>query len=169
MNKTKSADYFNAAIDMIGINPFVFVPELILKDLFSEFGKDKGPIPVKGTINGKVYQQTLVKFAGEWRLYINTKMLPKSPERIGELIEVGIELDFSDRTIQPHPKLVQALQDHPKANAIFESLAPSLQNEIVRYIANLKTEASVDRNVEKAIGFLLGKERFIGRDGLKTE
>lgn len=169
MDKAKSEVYFNASIDIIGINPFVFVPEPILNDLFSEFGKDKGPIPVKGTINGKAYQQTLVKFAGEWRLYINTKMLPKSPERIGEKIEVSIGLDFSDRTIHPHPKLEQALQDNPKANAVFERLAPSLQNEIVRYIANLKTETSVERNVEKAIGFLLGKERFIGRDGLKTE
>lgn len=158
---------FDAKIEIIGMNPFVFVPGPVLADLFREFGRDKGPVPVKGTINGKPYQQTLVRYAGEWRLYINTKMLPKSPERIGEKIKIGIELDLSDRTIQPHPKLVQALKENPQANVIFESLAPSLQHEIVRYIANLKTEASVDRNVIKAIDFLLGKERFIGRDGLK--
>lgn len=169
MNKPGNAVSFNAQLDIIGINPFVFVPEPILNNLFREFGKDKGPIPVKGTINGKAYQQTLVKFAGEWRLYINTKMLPKSPEKIGERIEASIELDFSDRTIHPHPKLVQALKDNPEANTVFESLVPSLQNEIVRYITNLKTEASVEKNVLKAINFLLGKERFIGRDGLKTE
>jgi hypothetical protein len=169
MDKTKNTASFNAAIDIIGINPFVFVPDPILKELFREFGKDKGPIPVKGTINGKAYQQTLVRFAGEWRLYINTKMLSKSPERIGEQVEVSIEPDFSDRTIHPHPKLVQALKDNSRANTVFESLAPSLQNEIVRYIANLKTEASVDKNVLKAINFLLGKERFIGRDGVKTK
>lgn len=158
---------FDAKIEIIGMNPFVFVPDSVLADLFREFGKDKGPVPVKGTINGNPYQQTLVRYAGEWRLYINTKMLPKSPERIGEKIEIGIELDLSDRTIHPHPKLIQALKENSRANAVYESLAPSLQNEIVRYIANLKTEASVDRNVIKAIDFLLGKERFIGRDGLK--
>ncbi len=169
MGKVKESASFNAVIDIIGINPFVLVPETILKDLFNEFGKDKGPIPVKGTINGKTYQQTLVRFAGEWRLYINTKMLPKSPERIGEKVEISIEIDPSDRTIQPHPSLVRALKENEQANAVFESLAPSLQNEIVRYIANLKTEASVERNVIKAINFLLGKERFIGRNGLKGE
>lgn len=169
MSKAKNTASFTAVIDIIGINPFVFVPEPILNKLFEESGKDKGPIPVNGTINGKAYQQTLVRFAGEWRLYINTKMLSKSPERIGEQVEVSIEPDFSDRTIHPHPKLTQALNDNPKANTVFESLAPSLQNEIVRYIANLKTEASVDKNVLKAINFLLGKERFIGRDGVKTK
>lgn len=167
MSKVKETASFSAVIGIIGINPFVFVPETILTDLFSEFGKDKGPIPVKGTINGKAYQQTLVRYAGDWRLYINTKMLPKSPERIGEKVEVNIEVDFSDRTIHPHPKLSEALKENKQANAVFENLAPSLQNEIVRYIANLKTEASIERNVDKAIGFLLGKERFIGRDGLK--
>jgi hypothetical protein len=167
MDKIKNAASFHAVIEIIGINPFVFIPEPVLNDLFRESGKDKGPIPVKGAINGKAYQQTLVRFAGEWRLYINTKMLPKSPKRIGETVEVSIETDPSDRSIHPHPKLLQALEANPEANKIFESLIPSLQNEIVRYIANLKTETSVEKNVVKAIGFLLGKERFIGRDGIK--
>nr|WP_294859791.1 YdeI/OmpD-associated family protein [uncultured Fluviicola sp.] len=158
---------FKARIEIIGINPFVFVPKPILEELFLEYGKDRGPIPIKGTINGTFYKQTLVRFSGEWRLYINTIMLPKSPTRIGEEVEITIAIDSSDRTIHPHPKLVSALKENPKANEIFVSLAPSLQNEIVRYIANLKTEASVDKNVIKAIGFLLGKERFIGRNGLK--
>ncbi|MGV3611309.1 MAG: YdeI/OmpD-associated family protein [Fluviicola sp.] len=165
MEKEKTS--FTAQIDIIGINPFVFVPEPILSKLLEESGKEKGPIPVKGTINGQAYQQTLVRFAGEWRLYINTKMLPKSPERIRETVEISIEIDSSDRTIDPHPKLLEALKANPEANKIFENLIPSLQNEIVRYIANLKTEASVEKNVVKAIDFLLGKQRFIGRDGIK--
>ena len=158
---------FEAKIEIIGINPFVFVPDAILQIIFQQAGKDKGSIPIKGTINNHPYKQTLVRYSGKWRLYINTIMLPKSPARIGEEVEISIEIDSSDRTIHPHSKLVQALKENPKANEVFVSLAPSLQNEIVRYIANLKTEASVDRNVIKAIGFLLGKERFIGRDGLK--
>lgn len=160
---------FIAKLDIIGINPFVYVPKPVLEDLFQTSGKDKGPIPVRGTINGKAYRQTLVKFSGEWRLYINTKMLPGSPKKIGEEVEVTIEFDPEDRTIHPHPKLVQALTENTQANEVFESLTPSLQNEIVRYIANLKSEESVERNVVKAINFLLGKERFIGRDGLKKD
>lgn len=169
MDQKKEAASFSAVIEIIGINPFVSVPEPILEDLFHAFGKDKGPIPIKGIINGNPYQQTLVKFSGAWRLYINTKMLPRSPQRIGEEIEISVEIDPEDRTIHPHPKLVQAFSDHPEAAAVFEGLVPSLQHEIVRYIANLKTDESVDRNVQKAINFLIGKERFIGRNGIKNE
>ncbi|WP_245545458.1 DUF1905 domain-containing protein [Fluviicola taffensis] len=103
MDLSKETASFSAVIEIIGINPFVFVPNPILEDLFRVFGKDKGPIPIKGTLNGKEYQQTLMKFSGHWRLYINTKMLPKSPKRIGERVEVSIQIDDSDRTIYPHP------------------------------------------------------------------
>jgi hypothetical protein len=155
---------FNAEIEIIGINPFVFVPEDILVDLFKLAGKDKGTIPICGTINGNSYKQTLLRYKGEWRLYINTSMLKSSPKRIGDKIEISIEFDPSDRSIAQHAKLKQALEDNQEAKYIFDQLRPSLQLEIVRYIANLKTEESIDRNVKRAIQFLLGNERFIGRD-----
>jgi len=63
-----------------------------------------------------------------------------------------------------HPKLVKALNENLDAQRIFDSLRPSLQLEIIRYISFLKTEESIDKNVLRAVNFLLGKERFIGRD-----
>ncbi len=66
---------FIAEIEIIGINPFVFVPKHILQKIFTKAGKQKGHIPVNGTRNDKTYKQTLVKYSGEWRLYINTVML----------------------------------------------------------------------------------------------
>lgn len=157
---------FTAAIEIIGINPFVFVPDGILNSIFEQAGKNKGAIPIKGLINGKPYKQTLVKYSGFWRLYINILMLDRSPSRIGETIEVSIEFDPSDRTIPMHPKLVKALDENIEAKTIFESIPPSLRKEIVRYISQLKTEESVDRNIVKAVDFLLGKGRFVGRDHL---
>jgi hypothetical protein len=155
---------FKAKLEIIGINPFVFVPPEILAQIFEEAKKDRGPIPVCGAVNGKGYTQTLLKYKGEWRLYINTAMLKNSPKRIGETIEITIAYDPDNRTIQPHPKLVSALIKSPEAKKKFESLSLSLQKEIIRYIAQLKTDESIIKNVQKAIDFLNGKARFIGRD-----
>jgi hypothetical protein len=155
---------FKAKLEIIGINPFVFVPDDILQQVFSQAKKNKGAIPIKGKVNGVPYKQNLVKYSGYWRLYVNMIMLKNSPKRIGETIEVTVEFDPSDRTIQPHPMFLQALDENQEAKEVFESLAPSLKLEIVRYIANLKTEASIERNVKKAIQFLLGNERFVGRN-----
>lgn len=155
---------FNAQIQIVGINPYVVLPNEVLAEIFIQAKKDKGPIPVKGFINDAPFVQRLMKLQGIWRLYINTAMLKNSPKRIGETIAVQIEFDPAERTITPHPKLTVALAQNKEAKAVFDQLIPSRRLEIIRYIANLKTEESVDRNVARAIGFLLGKERFIGRD-----
>lgn len=155
---------FRAELGIIDGNPFVLLPDEVLEALFEIVGRDKGPIPIRGAINGETYQQTLMKFAGAWRLYVNMKMLPDSPRRVGEMIDVEVAFDPTDRSIEPHPKLVAALAANNEARVVFDGLSPSRQKEIVRYIDALKSEAGVDRNVARAINFLLGNERFVGRD-----
>jgi hypothetical protein len=155
---------FKAIIEIIGANPFVFIPDDILEGIFKQSDRNKGPIPVKGTINNNPYKQTLMKFKCLWRLYINTIMLKDSPKRIGEEIELTIVFDPTKRTIAPNKKFVKALEDNIEAKKIFDGLSPSRKHEIVRYISSLKTEESIDKNIAKAIDFLLGKGRFVGRD-----
>lgn len=160
------ATAFSAVIELIGINPFVYLPDEVLQTVFKQAGKSKSPIPVAGTVNKQPYRQTLVKYAGEWRLYINLEMLSRSPERIGEQIAVTIAFDPQERSVPVHPKFMKALEENKDAMQVFESLQPSLRKEIIRYISLLKTEQSIDNNISKAIDFLLGKGRFIGRDGI---
>jgi hypothetical protein len=155
---------FNSELKIIGVNPFVFLPDKILKSIFKQSGKDKGPIPVCGTINKNPYRQTLVKYSGDWRLYINTTMLKNSPKKIGEKVSVEIEFDPVPRKIKPHPKLVKAFKENQEAKKVFDKLPPSRQNEIVRYISNLKTERTLISNINRAINFLKGNERFVGRE-----
>ena len=156
--------HFTAKLEIIGINPFVFLPEDVLNAILDKAGKKKGFIQVKGTVNNLPYTQTLVKYSGAWRLYINMIMLKNSPKRIGETLEVTIDFDVEDRSYPMHPKFELALGNNPEAKVVFESLSPSRSQEIVRYLSRLKNEEVLDKNVERAINFLLGKERFIGRD-----
>jgi hypothetical protein len=155
---------FTAAIEIIGVNPFVQVPGNILDALFEQCGRNKGAVTVKGTVNGLPYTQTLVKFKGLWRLYINTFMLKNSPDRVGEVIELSVAFDPSERTIAPPPEFVKALEENPGAKAVFDGLSPSRRHEIVRYIVSLKRSESVTRNITRAIDFLNGSGRFVGRD-----
>jgi len=155
---------FNAKLEIIGVNPFVFVPEKILNSIFKQANKDKGAIPIRGTINEKPFKQTLIKYSGAWRLYINTTMLKDSPKRTGEKIKVFVEYDPDERITTMHSKLKIALAKNSKAKKVFDKLSPSRQKEIMRYINNLKNEASVKANVARAIQFLSGNGRFVGRD-----
>ena len=154
---------FTAKLDIIGINPFVYIPDEILKEIFETSGRNKSPIPVKGTVNGKEYTQNLMKYLGDWRLYINMMMLKDSPKRIGEKIEILIEYDSSDRAISIHPQLDKAIKENPVAQKNFEELIPSRKSELIKYINNLKTEESIQRNVEKIIRHLHGEIDFFGK------
>jgi len=155
---------FSAKIFKIGINPYVLLPAAVLKEVFAQAGKDKGHIPVQLVINDQKFIQHLVKYSGKWRLYLNTPMRKVAGKDVGDSIDIDISYDAAERTTALHPKLKEALAKNKTANDIFNSLPPSRKKEIMRYINNLKTAEAVEKNIKKAIAFLQGKERFIGRD-----
>ena len=163
-NRSPPAHRFEAELEIVGVNPFVAVPEPILEAIFADAGKRTGPIPIAGTVNGAPYQQSLVRFQGAWRLYVNTAMLKDSPRRIGERLALTVAHDPVGRGAPTSPEFDRALAAHPQAKAVFDGLRPSRQREIVRYIASLKSPASTQRNVARAIAFLTGEGRFVGLD-----
>jgi hypothetical protein len=154
---------FKAEILLIGSNPYVVVPDAILNALFEKAGRNKGPIPIWGKLNRKIYRQTLVRYRGAWRLYINSVILLNSPKRIGDVVEISIDLDPADRTVKTPSALILALNRNRTARKAFSELTPSRKKEISRYIGSLKTKEAVERNVKRAVDFLSGKGRFVGR------
>lgn len=149
---------FVAEIYIIGVNPYVFIPPTDLKQIQNTAEKNKGPIPVKGKINGKPFIQTLIKYAGEWRLYLNTPIRRVTNTQVGDKVKVEIEFDSKPRLVQTPPQLAQALEKNKMAKDAFEKLPAYRQKEIKRYIAHLKSEQTIARNIEKIIKYLRGKE-----------
>ena len=148
---------FSAKISKIGINPYVGVPENVLDSLFKQSGKTRGPIPVRGKLNGKQFRQTLVKYQGAWRLYLNTPMRRGVGLEVGDDAMVELEFDPDPRIVPMHPKFATGLSENKRAKAAFDTLAPSRQKEILRYLNSMKTEESLVRNIEKVIQYLSGK------------
>jgi len=155
---------FRAKVLKIGVNPYVLLPQKVLKAIFVQAAKDKGPIPVKGKLDGHGFQQTLVKYSGKWRLYLNTPMRKAAGKDVGDEVKVHLEADLKERIIAIHPELEAALHKNKRAKSIFDALPPSRKKEIIRYINHLKTDESRKRNIVRAIRFLSGTERFVGRD-----
>ena len=163
---------FSASIHKIGINPAVDPPEKVLAQLFKSAGKAKGPIPVRGTINGSEFIQTLIKYRGSWRLYVNGEMLRGSGANVGDKIKVEIEFDPRPRDVQMPTRLKDALEIDTKAKIAFAELPPSRQKEIFKYINSLRTEESIARNVERILqqlkGTIIEKPLAVLRPGRKS-
>ena len=149
---------FSAIIFKIGINPYVSIPEIVLSTLFKQADKTKGPIQVRGTVNGKRFKQTLVKYQGAWRLYINGEMRRAAQIDVGDEAHIKIEYDPLLRIESMPSKFGAALSKSRTARMAFESLRPSRQKEILRYLNSMKTESSLERNIEKVIQHLLGEK-----------
>ena len=142
---------FTAKIYKLGINPVVDPPENILTEIFHLASRSKGPVPVRGRLNGAEFIQTLVKYDGVWRLYINGEMLKASRLQVGDVAVVAMEYDARPRRIPMPAALAEALEYDETAKIAFANLPPSRQKEIFRYIGSLKTTASIARNVEKIL------------------
>ena len=155
---------FSAKISIIGINPFVLLPASVLKYIFKKAGKDKGAIPVQLKIGDKDCIQNLVRYSGKWRLYLNTPMRIAANKDVGDKIEIEIDFDPKPRTIPMHPRLKKAFKENKEVKKAFDKLSPSRQKEILKYINFLKSEESVDKNIQKAIAHLTGGKPFIGRE-----
>lgn len=149
---------FSAKVFIISkINPVVDVPDDVLETLFEEAGRSKGPIPVRGRLNGAEFIQNVVKYDGAWRLYLNGEMRKAAGIDTGDMAHVEIEFDPRPRTEPVPEKFTAALKVSDAARAEFEKLSPSRQKEILRYLNSMKTEESLIRNVEKIVKHLRGE------------
>ena len=155
---------FSAKVNIIGVNPYVLLPASVLKYIFKKAGKDKGAIPVQLKIGDKDFIQNLVRYSGKWRLYLNTPMRIAANKEVGDKIEIEIDFDPKPRTIPMHPRLKKAFKENKEVKKAFDKLSPSRQKEILKYINSLKSEESVDKNIQKAIAHLTGGKPFIGRE-----
>jgi uncharacterized protein YdeI (YjbR/CyaY-like superfamily) len=84
-------------------------------------------------------------------------MLKVSGLKVGDTAKVEIEFDPQPRDITIPRDLARALQHDASANAAFSALTPSRRKEICRYIGSLKTQESIDRNVNRILGHLRGE------------
>ncbi len=82
---------------------------------------------------------------------------------VADIIEIKIDYDSEERTTPTHPKLEKAFKENKKAKAAFDKLSPSRQKEILLYINNLKSEETFDKNIQRAIVHLVGKQNFVDR------
>lgn len=148
---------FSAKVGRIDINPYVQVPDDILVKLQQAAKKEKGPVPVKGTLQGKPFLANVVRYRGMWRLYLNTEMRRAANVDVGDQVTVGLQFDSSPRTVPVPREFEFALSKSKSAKQAFEKLTPFRQKEILRYLNSLKQPETLERNIEKIIRHLQGK------------
>jgi bacteriocin resistance YdeI/OmpD-like protein/uncharacterized protein DUF1905 len=148
---------FRATIALLGINPYVCVPPARLQALLAAAERAAGPIPVKVQLGSVSFRCNVVKYAGEWRLYLNLPMRRAAGKDVGDRVLVELEHDAEPRVEPMPPALETELARDATAQAAFAALTPSRKKEILRYLNNARTSETLERNVGKVLDHLAGR------------
>lgn len=146
---------FTAKIAIIGVNPYVVVPKDVRAVLFAAAGRERSPIPVKGTVDGHAFRQNLVRYKGRWRLYLNTPMRKAARKGVGDIAHFEVAFDVAPPREKMHPRLARVLRE-ANAKSTFDALTPSRKKEILRYVNRLKSEDALERALNSVVAHLTG-------------
>jgi hypothetical protein len=146
-------------------NPCVDVPGSIVSRLQAESGK-KQAIPVEFSLKGEVFKANIVRYLGDWRLYLNGPMLKSTGVAVGDKVSVTLRFDPVIRREPMHPALAKALAGDPAAKQAFFALPPSHQKEFLRYLNALKRADTLKLNIHRLMKYLAGKKAGLSSTGL---
>ncbi len=150
---------FGAKIYKIGINSCVDVPS----EITNQMKPTNGYIKVKGKINGFAFNKNLVPVKeNPYRLFVNIPMLKGGNTELNKIADFVIAQDFkTERKKYDKPqKLIDELKTK-RLTSDFNNLTEARQNEILKYLNNIKTEKTLERNIDKLIGQLERKEKNV--------
>lgn len=159
---------FTTRIELRGINPYVMVSEAQAQQIRPDW---KRPIPVTVQVNGQPEPPARVNMMpagdGSFLLYLDGAIRKASATAVGDTVEVSLAFDDSYRGGPAHAmpaEFAARLDANPVAKARWDQLSPSLQKEMLRHFARLKSDAARTRNIEQALNVLNGaKVRFMAR------
>lgn len=127
-------------------------------DVKEVFGKVR--VPVCGTINGHPYRTTIAHMGGESFIGISKALRKAAGVNIGDIVEVTMQLDTAERTVDVPDDLIALLKTNPKAQEKFESSSYTHRKEFVQWITSAKRPETRESRVQRTIEMLLKKQHL---------
>ena len=160
---------FRSKIEINGINPFVLVDAACATRLKAGWRK---PLPVQYRVNGTPDAPWRINLMprgdGSFYLYLHEQVRTVSGTKVGDVVDIEIQFDdhYKPGPADPMPPwFSEALERDDRAKEGWETLTPSRQKELLRYLARLKSPEAQARNLAQALHVLSGgTARFMARD-----
>jgi hypothetical protein len=124
-------------------------------DVEKEFGT-RGRVAVKVTFDGVPYAGSMVKYgAPQHMLGILKNIREQIGKGPGDLVDVTVEKDETERTVEVPPDFEKLLKKE-KVWAAFDKLSYTHQKEYVRWIIGAKREETRANRLVKSVDMLRG-------------
>ena len=148
---------FSATIVKLGINACLNIPEKIVKGLLAEARKKSAPIQVKCVLTGVDFDANVVRYSGDWRLYLNLVTRRAAGCDIGDRVKIHLAYDPSVRMPPMLEPFRQALRDDPDLQRAWRLRPSAKRREILQSLTGKKSDAELARGIAETIELLLKK------------
>lgn len=126
-------------------------------DVQKEFGV-KGRVKVVCYFDGMKYQGSLVRMGTQCHIIGITKEIRKRiGKTIGDEVQVRLYKDESERSVELHPLLTEALKNDIVLRENYEKLSYTKKKEIFNLLTTARKEETIKRRLEKIIAQLKGE------------
>jgi hypothetical protein len=125
------------------------VPDEIVEGL----GAGKRP-PVRVTINGYTYRNTIAVYGGEYLVGVSAEHRAGAGVAGGDDVDVEIELDTAPREVSVPADFAAALEAEPNARRTFDGLSYSNKSWHVLQIEGAKTDETRQRRIARSVDSL---------------
>jgi len=121
------------------------------------FGR-KGQVPVRATINGFTFRNSLMPRAGVHILGVGKDILASAAANPGDTVQVELALDDVPRTVTVPADIEAALAKAPAQQQSFNALSYSHKKEYVDWIESAKKPETRLNRIEKMAEMLAARK-----------
>jgi hypothetical protein len=127
-----------------------------------EFFGTRARVPVRGTINGYPFRSSLSPYGGRHLMPVNKELRAGAEVDAGDMVEVVMERDEEERTVEAPPPLRKVLGKNKTAQANWEKLSFTHKKEMARAIVEAKQEETRARRLAKVVDILKSGAKWTG-------
>ncbi len=130
-------------------------------DVPETFGT-KARVPVRGTINGFPFRSSLMPMGGCHGMAVNKTLREGAKAKAGDVVEIVMQRDVDERTVEAPPELARELTRNKKAQERWDSLAFTHKKEMANCIRDAKQEETKKRRLAKVMDVLKSGKKWTG-------
>jgi len=127
-----------------------------------EFFGTHGRVPVRGTINGFPFRSSLMPCGGPHMMPVNKTLCQGAGAQPGDTVDVVMERDAEERTVEAPPELKKELAKNRKAQERWEKLAFTHKKEMANSISGARQEETKKRRLSKVMLILKTGAKWTG-------
>lgn len=116
-------------------------------DVEKTFGKKR--LKVKVWYDKVLYRGLLTKYRGTYFLIINKEIRAKLGKEAGDSVNVKIEEDTEERTVELPTILLDFFKKEKKLKAVFDKLSYSHHREYINWLTSAKKEETLQNRLAK--------------------